>query len=206
MEVAIMKFGGKINWLLNSQNHKMPIARKFQCGYCSSIVSSEKGIRLGVHDDGSGLIEGRGIYICPNCKGPTFFDLNDVQHPGSLVGAELEHIPEDIKVIYQEARRCISVNANTGAVLLCRKLLMNIAVSLGAVIDKSFAYYVQFMFDEGHITKNSLEWVDHIRKQGNSATHEIVIMTNEEAKLTLLFTEMILKNNFEYPASLPDKS
>lgn len=201
-----MKFGGSINWLLKQQYNEMSPARKFQCGYCSSTISSEKGLRLGVYADGSGLIEGKGIYICPNCKGPTFFDLNDVQHPGPLIGAELEHIPEDIKAIYEEARRCISVNANTGAVLLCRKLLMNIAVTLGADIDKSFAYYVQFMFDEGHITKKSLDWVDHIRKQGNSATHEIVIMTNEEAQLTLLFTEMILKNNFEYPASLPGKS
>jgi hypothetical protein len=45
----------------------------------------------------------------------------------------------------------MKVNAFTGSVICCRKLLMHIAVSEGAEVNKSFAYYVRYLADKGHI-------------------------------------------------------
>ncbi len=45
----------------------------------------------------------------------------------------------------------MKVNAFTGSVTCCRKLLMHIAVSEGAEVNKSFAYYVRYPADKGHI-------------------------------------------------------
>lgn len=201
-----MDFGGFLYWDTRYGNSHMTSTRSYTCGYCGNHVSSEKGLRISQYQDGSGDIPGKGIYLCPNCKGPTFFDLYDIQHPGYLIGQKIKHIPENVDSLYEEARNSFSVNAFTGVVLLCRKLLMNIAVSFGAEEGKSFASYVQFLFDEGYVSKSSKQWVDHIRKEGNSATHEIEIKTKDEAKLILLFAEMILRSNFEYPASIPIKN
>ena len=47
------------------------------------------------------------------------------------------------------------------------KLLMNIAVSERAEEGKSFASYVRYLADEGHITANAKGWVGHIKYKGN---------------------------------------
>ncbi|TBT15295.1 hypothetical protein D5E83_24565, partial [Vibrio parahaemolyticus] len=41
-------------------------------------------------------------------------------------------LPEDLAALYKEARNCVAASAYTGAVLLTRKLLMNIGVEQGA--------------------------------------------------------------------------
>ena len=42
-------------------------------------------------------------------------------------------------------------------------------------------------------------WVDHIRKKGNEANHEITLMTDKDAKDLIVFLEMLLKFIYELP-------
>ena len=79
------------------------------------------------------------------------------------------------------------------AVMDCRKVLMNTAVHQGAEEGKTFAYYVDFLDSKGYIPPNGRAWVDHIRKVGNTATHEIKLVKQSEAELVLNFTEMLLR-------------
>ncbi len=53
---------------------------------------------------------------------------------------------------------------------------MNIAVEQGAKEGLRFIEYVNYLSDEGYTPPNGKHWVDHIRKKGNEATHEIAIM------------------------------
>lgn len=112
------------------------------------------------------------------------------------------YLPKGVEQLYEEARNCISVNAFNSSILSCRKLLMNVAHSKGAEEGKKFIYYVDYLNTNHYIPPNSLAWVDHIRKKGNQATHEILNMTRDDAMELLDFTEILLRNVFEMPGKM----
>ena len=168
--------------------------KDFVCGHCGRDVSPN----LGYVDSK----RGRSIYVCHRCGKPNYFDHED-QVPGALFGGEVNDIPDeakDVGSLYDEARQCASVNAYTAAVLCCRKLLMNVAVSKGADEGQTFAAYVSFLSDKNFVPPDAKEWVDHIRKVGNIATHEIQIMDRDIAEELITFSEMLLKIIYEFPA------
>ncbi len=168
----------------------------FVCGFCNADVCSEKGYK-DPHEFGN-------ILICHRCGRPNYiFDDNGStrQVPGAPFGNPVSNVSdENVNRIYAEARRCMSVGSYTAAVLCCRKLLMNIAVSKGASKGENFASYVSYLFDNNHISQDSKDWVDHIREIGNIATHEIEIMDEGSAKNLISFCEVLLKTMFEFPA------
>src|SRR6266571_7617624 len=108
-----------------------------------------------------------------------------------------------VNELYEEARRCSSQNCFTAAVLLCRKMLMNIAVAQGATEGLRFIEYVTYLSDKGFVPPNGKHWVDHIRKKGNEATHEIALMAEGDAKELISFIEMLLRFIYEFPSLVP---
>ncbi len=184
---------GSLNWY---KPHDI-VNRSFVCGYCDNNVASNKGLKLGEKYDGSGTTKGA-IYICPACKCPTFF-AHDVQVPGTAEGNDVFHVPEKLGELYNEARNCLSNNCYTAAILIARKMLMNIAVEQGAEEGKKFIEYVQYLADNNYIPPDGKDWVDHIRQKGNEAAHEIRVMDRSEAKNLIIFTEMLLKFIYEFP-------
>lgn len=178
-------------------------SHKYVCGYCSSSIAVNQGY--------NGRIENSSkyssIYICHHCHQPTYFPVVGAgQFPGVAFGSPVAHIPhKDVEELYNEARQAISVNAFTGSVLCSRKLLMNIAVSKGADTNLKFAEYVNFLADKGYVPPNGTDWVDHIRTKGNEATHEIAIMTREDAEDLITFVEALLIFIYEYPGMMAAK-
>jgi len=108
-----------------------------------------------------------------------------------------------LNALYEEARRCTGQNCFTGAVLLCRKMLMNIAVQQGAAEGLKFIEYVNHLAQAGFVPPNGKHWVDHIRKKGNEATHEIAVMSEQDARDLLSFIEMLLRFIYEFPSMVP---
>lgn len=175
-------------------------SRTYKCGYCGSSIASQKGWTA----QGNRAH----IYVCHICNRPTFFDGTEggKQFPGVVFGNPVNDIPDEtVSDLYNEARSCTGAVAYTAAVLCCRKLLMHIAVSKDAEKGKSFAYYVDFLADNHYVPPGAKGWVDHIRKIGNEANHEIVIMPKEEAEELLSFCEMLLKIIYEFPATVKKK-
>ena len=80
---------------------------------------------------------------------------------------------------------------------------MNIAVHQGAGAGLKFIEYVDYLASKGFIPPNGKTWVDHIRKRGNEATHEIALMGDTDARELVVFTEMLLKFIYEFPAMVP---
>jgi hypothetical protein len=189
---------GSANW---RQLQDLP-NQSFTCGFCSTTVSSVKGYKLGVHNDSSGPQIGAS-YICPNCGGPTFFTPAGGRFPTPPLGKPVNHVPPDLNALYEEARRCTGQNCFTGAVLLCRKMLMNIAVQQGAAEGLKFIEYVNHLAQAGFVPPNGKHWVDHIRKKGNEATHEIAVMSEQDARDLLSFIEMLLRFIYEFPSMVP---
>lgn len=171
--------------------------KQFRCGYCGESISSDRGYQT------QNINPPALIYACHHCGRPTLFDRDDSQNPGPLYGGDVADITDvSVEQLYNEARRCTAVYAYTASVLASRKLLMHIAVAKGAKPGESFISYVEFLSDNHYVPPGAKLWVDHIRKKGNEANHEIVIMKEEDAKDLLSFLEMLLKMIYEFPANI----
>jgi len=172
----------------------------FLCGYCGIKVSSEKGLKI-IESSYNGKQKG-GVYICPNCNGPVFFTPKGDIFPRPILGNDVKKVPDSLSELYNEARKCTGEGCYTASVLLCRKILMNIAVNQGAEEGKRFIEYVLYLEEKGFIPPNGKKWVDHIRKKGNEANHEIKLMNQKDAKELLIFIEMLLKFIYEFPSMI----
>ena len=174
---------------------------KYKCGYCEREIASNIGWNSDKISSGSDMK----IRICPNCSQPTYFDFDGNQIPSTIFGNKVEHLPSPVEKLYNEARACTQVNAYTSSILACRKLLMNIAVSKGAKKGLSFQEYVNYLDSKRYTPPDSKEWVDHIRKKGNEATHEIALKTEDDAIELINFVEMLLKFIYEFPSKMKIK-
>lgn len=169
----------------------------FICGYCNKQVASCSG--WDYVDSYSKSSSGQ-IRICPNCQKPTFIGTHiNGQIPGIVYGCAIEFLPQDIEYIYNEARNCFSLNAYTSVIMCCRKLLMHIACKEGAGENLAFGKYVQYLKDNGYVTKPGQAWADSILKMGNIANHTLECYEKEDAELIMKFTEMMLKTIYETP-------
>lgn len=184
------KFPSKVSWIAAQQMTSVA----FRCGYCGNLVASNMGWD-GL--SGPSAVQAQ-LRICPHCTGPTLLVLN-VQLPGVMYGKQVNHLPQDISALYDEARAAIAGSAPTAAVLCCRKLLMHVAVEKGAEEGKSFQSYVNYLADKNFVTADAHAWVDKIREMGNEANHQIVTKTDQEAKELIDFVEMLLMVVYDYP-------
>lgn len=174
--------------------------RAYRCGYCGSEVGPNQGYYPTV--PGGNASGAHRIFICSRCTQPTYFD-GVGQYPGPPFGNEVGSLPEDVNGLYREARDAFTVGAYTAAVLTCRKILMNVAVAQGAAEGETFLTYVEHLADAGYVPPNGRGWVDHIRKRGNEANHEIELMAQGDAEELIAFVEMLLKFVYEFPARVP---
>jgi hypothetical protein len=168
---------------------------QFKCGYCGSVTAPNVGY-LDKYGNGA-------IFICPNCTKPTYLEDEGIQIPNIRLGNDVSGITDQgVQSLYNEARDCTSTGAYTAAVMVCRKILMNFAVAQKANPGDTFVNYVTYLSDNGFIPPLGKPWVDQIRKKGNEANHEILLMGPDDANLILHFTEALLRFNYEFPAVL----
>lgn len=178
-------------------------SKSYVCGYCNNLVASSTGYknveRRRKTTYGNDILFYGYIYTCPHCFKPTYFSFDEKEIiPSPKYGEEIKKLPEGILSLYNQARNTYSVNAFTGVALLCRKLIMNIAVENGCEEGKKFQFYVDFLDTENYIPKKSKSWVDKIRQYGNDATHKIEDTNQQIAKDLIDFSSMLLKVIYEY--------
>ena len=142
---------------------------------------------------------------CPNCKRGSVLNI-DTFAPEPLLGDDVKGLPETIQHAYTEARKTFSFECYTACNLLCRKILMNVAVDKGAPEGKGFVQYIDYMSEEGHIANAMRQWVDKIKDSGNEATHKIDSSDSKSTETTLTFTTILLKNLYEAPFRMKSTS
>ena len=113
--------------------------------------------------------------------------------PAPLPGRTVQNLPQQVGAVFGEARASLAAGAPTGTALLLRTLLMHVACHLGAPPGLNFVQYVDFLESNHHVPPSGKAWLDHIRKQGNLATHELVTISVVDAKELLEFVEMLLQ-------------
>ncbi len=169
----------------------------YVCGYCGKGTAPSKYYRTKNH-------RGR-VLICSYCSKPTFIDWDLTQTPPMRLGHDIKGISDDgVAALYNEARDCTAVGAYTATVMICRKILMNLAVHHQAKEGESFAYYVDHLSNNGYVPPQGKKWVDSIRKRGNEANHEIALKNEKDAGLMLDFTSALLRFNYELPSLLEE--
>jgi hypothetical protein len=172
--------------------------KEFTCAWCGAYVASRFGVELGIQRDGSGPVAH--LRSCTNCGYPSFIDNSGYVTPGVAYGESVESVPANVTSLYQEARDCVSVDANHAAVMVCRKILMHVAVLQGADEGKSFVAYVKYLVDNHLVPPNTEKWVDEVRQIGNDANHEIFDIGATDAMAAVDFMAMLLKLLYEFPA------
>jgi hypothetical protein len=175
---------------------------RFKCGYCDHRVAASEGYWcVGKYDSLDSTIA-----ICPECNRPTYFERHQQTMPLPAFGEKVPNINDsNVEALYEEARGCTAHGSFTSAVMLCRKLLMHIAVQQGAEQNLSFVAYVEYLDAKGYVPPNGKDWVDQIRSKGNEANHEIRLMAPGDAKNMVRFSEMLLRFIYEMPNMLKDK-
>lgn len=170
--------------------------RSYKCGHCGDTVGSKEGYICENGNIPTGI-----IYICPACNEPTYFrEWSDYHVPNEMYGDDVAEIKdENIARMYNEARRCMSVDAFTASVMCSRKILMQIAVRKGAKIGLTFTEYVEFLINNHFAPIDAKEWISDIRKTAGQANHELRIMTRKESEDLIDFNSLLLKIIFEYP-------
>ena len=129
--------------------------------------------------------------------------VDDIQHPSAPAGAFVGHLPQDVESSWQEARRSYAVGAYTAAVLMCRKLLMHMAVDhAGAKEGEYFAPCIKKLIDSGELPEKHKPALEKIRKAGGDGAHKLEAISEADAKITVVITQTCLRNLYEIPAQV----
>ncbi|MEG2185503.1 MAG: DUF4145 domain-containing protein [Cloacibacillus sp.] len=194
------------SYCIHWQNLSVIFPLSYTCPYCANLVSSVSGYNFSARMDSPNedtMVDNRrgAIYICPHCQNPTII-FDEKQFPGIPEVKPVMHLPSEVSNLYEEARTCMSNGCFTATVMLCRKIIMNVAVNQGAETDKSFQHYVDF-YDKQHLFHPScLPLLDKIRKMGNTVNHNIEQTTPENAKQIITFTYQVLLYIYEIPGEI----
>ncbi|ELB2184812.1 DUF4145 domain-containing protein [Vibrio parahaemolyticus] len=167
----------------------------YSCGHCGTKVS---GAVIASYEwiDNFGHTQVNKWLLCPQCVRPST-KFNHYLFPGTQFGPKVQGLPEEVEASYSEARRCMEVNAFTAAELICRKILMHVAVDKGAKEGESFAKYLDYLEKSGYVTPPMKGWVDLIRQHGNKSTHKLESPEKERAQSTVMFTAELLRLVYE---------
>jgi Domain of unknown function (DUF4145) len=176
------------------------------CGHCGRAVGAEI-----VYDSvmwgnvrGSTYVPqpGAGLWLlCPYCgEGSVRARNSGIIYPAPRPGLTLEHPPADVMRAWEEARSAYSVGAYAAAEMMCRKILMHVAVDKGlAEAGQPFVSYMNALRAAGYITTGLEEVADQVRDRGNVANHNLPASSEQESHVTLMITQHLMQAVYELP-------
>lgn len=152
------------------------------------------------------------VVACPRCAGATLMETNPPNHePGEVIKTvpedarmrdQVSHLPEDVKRFYGNARRVLDTDVPDAAAVQLRKTLEAASAHFG-ISEGPLVARIERLIEEGLITKQFGEVLDHVRKVGNVGAHASdETVDSATAERAYRFTTQILRNLFEIPAEL----
>lgn len=140
---------------------------------------------------------------CPNCFNGSVWSGEGL-YPPSLSSSraytmDVAGLPDNIAHVYHEARKAISVQMHTSCELLCRKILVAVAVDKGAKgkTTRNHKTCIRYLVRKGHVAGLETGMASFVRLAGNQSTHEIRSPSLDRAEQTLKFTAMVLKRMYD---------
>lgn len=163
----------------------MPIS----CGNCGQGVAAEI-----VHADS----ESKWLQ-CPMCRLGSVW-VKWAVYSVAPAGGTVVGTPDDVAQAWREARTAHAVAAYTASEMMCRKILMHVAVDVAqSPPGKSFVQYIDDLVAGGYVTAGLKPVVDKVRQRGNGAVHELPASTEADSLTTLKITEYLLRGVYELP-------
>lgn len=149
----------------------------------------------------------RAWLMCPSCHAGavatgSYFDVVECL-PAALPYRVPENLPEDVAHTWGEALSCFSGGSYTACALMCRKLLLHMAVDKGLEPGDgngpNFADCLKHLVREGYVTQRQADgWADLVRQWGNMATHEVAPIDRATADRSLQFTLQLLEMVYSF--------
>ena len=185
-------------------------SKEYECPYCENKVASKEYFYTSNNSGGDiGY-----IWICPHCHNATIFvkqrvSINGYQRliekmiPNNKIGKpDIKNLPDDIKYLWDEIRNSYQADAFDGVSMLIRTLLLMLCENLdeNKTINKESTYKecVEYLIDNGHITKNLKKHAEELRKTANEFTHELQKVSKEKAKELINIVEFLLVTIYHY--------
>lgn len=156
------------------RNYIDPTFRKdgFNCAHCH-VFSRQKWRKFSAQrvDAPTNYVEIESLFVsvCDHCRAPSVWYDSRIIFPASVLGEEPNgHMPEDIKVDFNEARRIASASPR-GAAALLRLCIQNLCTHLGQSgtnINADIKELVRL-----GLPNKVQEALDSVRVIGNEAVH-----------------------------------
>lgn len=175
----------------------MPRTLSITCGTCGLGVAAEvvKG------EPAPGHVA---WLVCPNCEEGSVKLKSGAVYPTAPAGGAVSHLPVDVDAAWREVRTSHAVAAYTAAEMMCRKILMHLAVDkAGAPAGKGFVEYIDALDKAGYMAPGMKPVIDTIRQRGNVANHELPASGEQESLTTMSVTEHLLRTIYELPGLVP---
>ena len=189
------------------------------CGHCGHDVGAEVVFIEGIDEailtsDGFQVPHNMTMWLrCPRCfrgsvRTPSLpGGRGGVVFPGPLPSLDVSNLPADVATAWAEARKAHSVGAYTAAEIMCRKILMHLAVGVaGSAPGKPFVAYIDDLEAKNYIMAGLKPVVDQIRSRGNKANHELPASTEQESITTMTITHHLMSGIYELPALTPSSA
>lgn len=90
-----------------------------------------------------------------------------------------KRIPDSIRIDFEESLRCLSINANRASAVMARRALQSICLDKGAKENEKLVKQIDWLFEQGIITKDLKDWAHEVRFVGNDAAHPKIPIKDE---------------------------
>lgn len=142
------------------------------------------------------------IGMCNNCHKPVLvYNDGQIVWPNPMPSSTSDHIHEDSRNALIEAKKCSSVQAWNATVAMCRRAIQAACIEKGADPEAKIYRQIDFLRDEGYITKGLHDSATVVRWTGNSGAHpDKVKIDKQHAEEALHLAEEILRLLYEVPA------
>ncbi|HGA5700414.1 TPA: DUF4145 domain-containing protein [Salmonella enterica subsp. enterica serovar Birkenhead] len=137
------------------------------------------------------------IYNLPNER----YHLLDL-YPKPVTPCAPEHTPDTCARFFIEAKDNLTRQRYETATMLCRKVLDIATKHLGLngnVSTDNLARRISLLREQSIITSDMAEWAKIIRLDGNASIHSDEVVTEQEAREIISFTETFLLYAFTLP-------
>lgn len=137
---------------------------------------------------------------CPNpdCEEGSVVTKNGVVMPRPPAGGLVRNLPPDVEQAWREARLAFGAGAFTAAEMMCRKILMHIAVDRAdAKPGLRWIEYVDLLRDGGYFSPGVRHRITEIKDRGNDANHQLPASTETDAEVTMALTRHLLASEYE---------
>jgi hypothetical protein len=174
------------------------------CASCERFVAADIvcGLDARVTNEDALYLSGENTYWlrCPVCSEGSVKTKDGRVSPTASPARHIQGIPTDVSDAWKEAGLSYAAGAYTASEMLCRKILMHVAVErTDSKAGKNFTEYVDDLENAGLLTAGLKPVVDLVRQRGNTANHDLASSTQDEAVQTMKITEHLLRGIYELP-------